>query len=139
MLRLFLIHSNCLSAMPIAGNLLWKSKFWLSCPCRAFAKSVSPNIQHGAVPQRRASQRLPIVPARTRFAPSPTGYLHLGSLRTALFNFLLAKATGGQFLLRIEDTDQVRVAHLCRVAYMAKLTSQEKDRPWRRRTNLSRP
>ncbi|KAG9246737.1 hypothetical protein BJ878DRAFT_495861 [Calycina marina] len=47
-------------------------------------------------------------PARTRFAPSPTGYLHLGSLRTALFNYLIAKATGGQFLLRIEDTDQSR-------------------------------
>ena len=46
-------------------------------------------------------------PARTRFAPSPTGYLHLGSLRTALFNYMVAKATGGQFLLRIEDTDQV--------------------------------
>lgn len=51
---------------------------------------------------------LPDGPARTRFAPSPTGYLHLGSLRTALFNYLLAKKTGGQFLLRIEDTDQVR-------------------------------
>ena len=51
---------------------------------------------------------LPDFPARTRFAPSPTGYLHLGSLRTALFNYLLAKRTGGQFLLRIEDTDQVR-------------------------------
>jgi glutamyl-tRNA synthetase len=51
---------------------------------------------------------LPSTPARTRFAPSPTGYLHLGSLRTALFNYLLAKRTGGQFLLRIEDTDQKR-------------------------------
>ena len=51
---------------------------------------------------------LPSTPARTRFAPSPTGYLHLGSLRTALFNYLLAKSTGGQFLLRIEDTDQKR-------------------------------
>ncbi|KAK0722541.1 hypothetical protein B0T26DRAFT_643346 [Lasiosphaeria miniovina] len=50
---------------------------------------------------------LPDKPCRTRFAPSPTGYLHLGSLRTALFNFLLARATGGQFILRIEDTDQV--------------------------------
>jgi glutamyl-tRNA synthetase len=48
-----------------------------------------------------------IGPARTRFAPSPTGNLHLGSLRTALFNYLVAKATGGEFLLRIEDTDQV--------------------------------
>ena len=50
---------------------------------------------------------VPDTPARTRFAPSPTGYLHLGSLRTALFNYLLAKRTGGQFLLRLEDTDQV--------------------------------
>lgn len=50
---------------------------------------------------------LPSTPARTRFAPSPTGYLHLGSLRTALFNYLLAQATGGQFILRLEDTDQV--------------------------------
>jgi glutamyl-tRNA synthetase len=46
-------------------------------------------------------------PARVRFAPSPTGQLHLGGLRTALYNYLLAKKTGGQFILRIEDTDQV--------------------------------
>lgn len=45
--------------------------------------------------------------AIVRFAPSPTGYLHLGSLRTALFNYLHAKATKGQFILRIEDTDRV--------------------------------
>ena len=44
----------------------------------------------------------------TRFAPSPTGYLHIGSARTALFNWLYAKATGGTFLLRIEDTDRAR-------------------------------
>ncbi|KAF3345712.1 hypothetical protein VdG2_05948 [Verticillium dahliae VDG2] len=52
---------------------------------------------------------LPKTPARTRFAPSPTGYLHLGSLRTALYNWLLARATGGQFLIRVEDTDQTRL------------------------------
>lgn len=46
---------------------------------------------------------------RTRFAPSPTGILHLGGLRTALFNFLVARQNGGQFVLRIEDTDQVRI------------------------------
>ncbi|MEG0511425.1 MAG: glutamate--tRNA ligase [Clostridia bacterium] len=45
---------------------------------------------------------------RTRFAPSPTGYLHLGGLRTALYTFLFAKQNGGQFILRIEDTDQER-------------------------------
>ncbi len=47
-------------------------------------------------------------PARTRFAPSPTGHLHLGGARTALYAYLLAKKTGGQFLLRIEDTDVKR-------------------------------
>lgn len=51
----------------------------------------------------------PTGPARTRFAPSPTGFIHLGSLRTALYNYLLARSTGGQFLLRLEDTDQKRL------------------------------
>ncbi len=45
---------------------------------------------------------------RTRFAPSPTGYLHIGGVRTALFNWLLAKQAGGQFILRIDDTDAQR-------------------------------
>ena len=45
---------------------------------------------------------------RVRFAPSPTGYLHIGSARTALYNYLYAKKTGGKFLLRIEDTDIAR-------------------------------
>ena len=45
---------------------------------------------------------------RTRFAPSPTGYLHVGSLRTALYNYLFAKHNGGNFILRIEDTDKAR-------------------------------
>ena len=47
-------------------------------------------------------------PPRLRFAPSPTGYLHVGGARTALFNWLYAKKFGGQFLLRIEDTDKAR-------------------------------
>ena len=45
---------------------------------------------------------------RTRFAPSPTGFLHIGGVRTALFNWLLARHHGGQFILRIDDTDQER-------------------------------
>jgi glutamyl-tRNA synthetase len=45
---------------------------------------------------------------RVRFAPSPTGPLHMGGVRTALFNYLFAKKHGGDFLLRIEDTDQNR-------------------------------
>lgn len=48
------------------------------------------------------------MPLKTRFAPSPTGLLHLGNIRTALFNVLLAKQSGGIFLLRIEDTDRER-------------------------------
>jgi glutamyl-tRNA synthetase len=47
-------------------------------------------------------------PVRTRFAPSPTGYLHVGNVRSALFPWLVAKQAGGQFVLRIEDTDQAR-------------------------------
>ena len=45
---------------------------------------------------------------RTRFAPSPTGYLHIGGLRTALYCYLFAKHNKGKFILRIEDTDQER-------------------------------
>src|SRR2546428_13695058 len=45
---------------------------------------------------------------RVRFAPSPTGYLHVGNARTALFNWLLARGSGGTFVLRIEDTDVER-------------------------------
>jgi glutamyl/glutaminyl-tRNA synthetase len=45
---------------------------------------------------------------RTRYAPSPTGYLHIGGARTALFSYLYAKHLGGDFILRIEDTDQSR-------------------------------
>ncbi len=47
-------------------------------------------------------------PVRTRFAPSPTGYLHVGGIRTALFAWLVARQAGGEFILRIEDTDQAR-------------------------------
>ena len=45
---------------------------------------------------------------RVRFAPSPTGYLHVGGARTALYNYLFAKKNGGKFILRIEDTDEAR-------------------------------
>lgn len=48
------------------------------------------------------------LPVRVRFAPSPTGPLHIGGVRTALYNYLFAKKNGGQFILRIEDTDQTR-------------------------------
>src|SRR3989338_2759555 len=47
-------------------------------------------------------------PVRVRIAPSPTGYMHIGTVRTALFNWLFAKQHGGDFVLRIEDTDLER-------------------------------
>ena len=52
--------------------------------------------------------RIPKGEVRTRFAPSPTGYMHVGNLRTALYTYLIARHMGGKFLLRIEDTDQER-------------------------------
>lgn len=68
------------------------------------------NILNGGISLTAKKNHIhPTQPARTRFAPSPTGVLHLGSLRTALYNYLLAKQTGGQFLVRLEDTDQTRL------------------------------
>ena len=54
-------------------------------------------------------KRIPHGEVRTRFAPSPTGYMHVGNLRTALYTWLIARHQGGKFLLRIEDTDQGRL------------------------------
>lgn len=89
---------------------------WICSRCRSFSSSST----------RNANSNIPNAPARTRFAPSPTGYLHLGSLRTALFNYLLAKRTNGQFLLRIEDTDQVGSLALYTGIALA-LTGEETD------------
>lgn len=84
---------------------LFARRSWTCIHCRACSSSAGAQL-------RQSKNKLPDTPARTRFAPSPTGHLHLGSLRTALFNYLLAKRTGGQFLLRIEDTDQVSGANV---------------------------
>ncbi len=62
---------------------------------------------------------------RTRFAPSPTGYMHLGNLRTALYTYLYARRTGGKFILRIEDTDQEReVPGAVEVIYQSMRTAE---------------
>ena len=58
----------------------------------------------------------------TRFAPSPTGYLHIGGGRTALFNWLYARGRGGKFLLRIEDTDRERSTPEATAAILRGLT-----------------
>ncbi|RMY34446.1 hypothetical protein D0865_14186 [Hortaea werneckii] len=74
---------------------------------QADIRSFASSSRSHAAPSRKPI--LPDGPARTRFAPSPTGHLHIGGLRTALFSYLLARRTAGQFLLRIEDTDQKRL------------------------------
>lgn len=60
-------------------------------------------------PKTHSPEPMPPSSVRVRFAPSPTGYLHIGGLRTALYNFLFARHHGGTFILRIEDTDQARL------------------------------
>ena len=54
-------------------------------------------------------KRIPAGEVRTRFAPSPTGYMHVGNLRTALYTYLIARHEHGKFILRIEDTDRGRL------------------------------
>src|ERR1700747_1779841 len=61
-------------------------------------------------------------PIVTRFAPSPTGFLHIGGARTALFNWLYAKGRGGKMLLRIEDTDRERSTEAAIAAILDRLT-----------------
>lgn len=92
---------SCLSS--IAGRRLLQHKQTPGLFRRHFAVSARRGKD-----VRRRDGKLPDFPARTRFAPSPTGYMHIGGLRTALFSYLLAKRTEGQFILRIEDTDQVK-------------------------------
>lgn len=80
-----------------------------------YSTSLRPNKGAGILSGKSILSKKPVKnvhpagPVRTRFAPSPTGMLHIGSLRTALYNYLLAKNAGGQFLLRLEDTDQKRL------------------------------
>ena len=62
----------------------------------------------------------------TRFAPSPTGYLHIGGVRTALFNYVFAKKFKGKFLVRIEDTDKER----SKEEYLSLIHISEPTRPY---------
>ncbi|KAH6636396.1 hypothetical protein F5144DRAFT_567349 [Chaetomium tenue] len=104
----FVLRGRGLLSRPLSsGCLRWRP---LPQTLQRFSFTTTPRLTIDSA--KKSSQdrtKLPDTPCRTRFAPSPTGYLHLGSLRTALFNYLLARATGGQFVLRIEDTDQSRL------------------------------
>jgi glutamyl-tRNA synthetase len=75
------------------------------------SRKLSPQLPNNMRPSSLL-RALPPTP-RLRFAPSPTGYLHLGGLRTALFNHLLARKWRGKWILRIEDTDRVSYVVTC--------------------------
>lgn len=80
--------------------------------CYHFSTSCTPRQLHNANAVSSAIKNVDSKgEVRLRFAPSPTGSLHLGGLRTALFNHLLARNLGGKWLLRIEDTDRVGIRH----------------------------
>ena len=104
MLCTFAFLSHTQPPMILLARAPLRCQAWRSRTCHV--RQLATVLREG-VTERRTAENLPKEPARTRFAPSPTGYLHLGSLRTAVFNFLVARATGGQFVLRVEDTDQV--------------------------------
>ena len=76
-------------------------------------------------------------PLRTRFAPSPTGMVHIGNLHTGLFAWLFARSQGGQFLLRIEDTDQERHVEEAVAVILESLAwlGMDVDEPWCRTTD----
>ena len=61
-------------------------------------------------------------PVRVRFAPSPTGQVHIGNIRAAIFNYLFARSQGGTFLLRVEDTDRERSTPEATAAILKGLT-----------------
>lgn len=107
--RIRLVSSRSISFKSLTLSRLYSSKFSLKPKHSLFEESLKSSTSkannHHSPSETNSIQ--PTTPARTRFAPSPTGYIHLGSLRTALYNYLLARSTGGQFLLRLEDTDQV--------------------------------
>ena len=67
---------------------------------------------------------------KTRFAPSPTGRMHVGNLRTALYSYLIAKHAGGSFMLRIEDTDQERFYEGALVGTVAVYFTESLIRGW---------
>ncbi|PSK42859.1 glutamate-tRNA ligase [Elsinoe australis] len=100
--------SNKNASRMLAGFFECYSKVWRPRGSYINVKHFSASSIHRKKIRKILDKSQPLEPARTRFAPSPTGFLHLGSLRTAIFNYLWAKKTGGQFILRIEDTDRKR-------------------------------
>src|SRR5512142_3257166 len=86
-----------------AGGRVSGAEFTLDCP-----GGCNTRLRRGGGFRYHASSKMSSRPFKTRFAPSPTGLLHLGNIRTALFSWLLARQAKGTFLLRLEDTDAMR-------------------------------
>src|SRR3954463_11573780 len=89
---------------------LWVKSWTASAPIatpRSIAESIPP-AQETCAPISMPSLRYGRMSVRVRMAPSPTGFLHIGNVRTALFNWLFARNRGGEFLLRIENPDTSR-------------------------------
>nr|CAB3445357.1 unnamed protein product [Digitaria exilis] len=108
----------------LAGSPWLRARLLPDAPSRPFAR----HIHLGRVLSSRSRSRArafaePISgPVRVRFAPSPTGNLHVGGARTALFNYLFARSNGGRFVLRVEDTDLERSTRKSEEAVLADLT-----------------
>lgn len=94
---------NSLSFQRLPKSLLESTFLALSSRSLSFPSSRRINCRNSSTTTKTTT----INPIKLRFAPSPTGFLHLGGLRTALFNHLLARKLGGSWILRVEDTDQV--------------------------------
>lgn len=138
LLSLNFIVMSLLTAHESAWTIRRRGGDWICQTCLQKIRPLHHVQRHTGLRQRdfsvvsrryTAAQREPLLPdrpARTRFAPSPTGHLHIGGLRTALFSYLLAKRTNGQFLLRIEDTDQVSKSRDEGLTAVTNLTRAEK-------------
>ena len=94
--------------LPLLSLLRSGSSLNLSPAMKAFATNRNLPIKNFCSSNLRMSAEVKMNPVRVRFAPSPTGSLHVGGARTALFNWLLARKTNGKFLVRVEDTDEAR-------------------------------
>ena len=114
----------------MAATALLAGSPWLRLRLRADAPARRPFARHTHLRRAlsscarapRASAADPASgPVRVRFAPSPTGNLHVGGARTALFNYLFARSNGGRFVLRVEDTDLERSTRKSEEAVLADL------------------
>ena len=107
----------------MAATALLAGSPWLRLRLRPDAPARRPFARHIHLRRALSSRARASAsdPVRVRFAPSPTGNLHVGGARTALFNYLFARSNGGRFVLRVEDTDLERSTRKSEEAVLADL------------------